>query len=142
MNTVVTDKILSIQRCIARAREEYELGGNNFASDFTHQDAAILNVLRACETAIDLANHLIRVYQMGVPKSSRESFELLWRGKVISHELYEKLNKMVGFRNLSVHTYSETDIQIVISVITKALDDLIIFTDAIKEFVDTTPPKE
>ena len=30
-----------------------------FDTNYTKQDAAVLNVLRACEQAIDLANYLI-----------------------------------------------------------------------------------
>ena len=58
MNDIVINKVQSIQRCIDRAREEYRLAGRNFASDFSRQDAAIFNITRACQHAIDLANHV------------------------------------------------------------------------------------
>ena len=46
MNDVVTNKIQSIQRCVQRAREEYEADRAGFAANYSHQDAALLNVLR------------------------------------------------------------------------------------------------
>ena len=49
MNDIVVNKIQSMQRCIARVREEYEFAGGNLASDITHQDAAVLDIMRACE---------------------------------------------------------------------------------------------
>ena len=49
MNDIVTNKIQSIQRCVLRAREEYGADRDGFAINYTRQDAAILNVLRACE---------------------------------------------------------------------------------------------
>lgn len=76
MNDVVINKVQSIQRCVKRAREEYAQA-EDFLTDYTHQDAAILNVLRACELAIDLAAYVISQRKLGVPTSSREAFE--WR---------------------------------------------------------------
>jgi len=58
MTDVGINKIQSIQRCIARAREEKAKAGDDFETDFSHQDACVLNVLRACETTLDLANHV------------------------------------------------------------------------------------
>lgn len=55
MNDVIVNKTGSIQRRIKRAREELELAGDNFHEDYTRQDAAVLNLTRACEQAIDPA---------------------------------------------------------------------------------------
>ena len=55
MKDIVINKIQNIQRCVRRAREEYQADRDGFAANYTRQDAALLNVLRACETAIDLA---------------------------------------------------------------------------------------
>ena len=63
MNDIVINKIQSIQRCIVRAREEYAADPDGFATNFTRQDAAVLNILRASEQAIDLANHLIKTHR-------------------------------------------------------------------------------
>ena len=48
---VVINKVQSIQRCIYRAKEEYKIAGQAFISLYSHQDAAILNITRACEQA-------------------------------------------------------------------------------------------
>ena len=58
MKDIVINKIQNIQRCVRRAREEYQADRDGFAANYTRQDAALLNVLRACETAIDLAKAL------------------------------------------------------------------------------------
>ena len=74
MNDVVTNKAASIQRCVKRAREELA-AAEDFDSDYTRQDAAILNIARACEQTIDLANHVVRTKKLGVPTDSGESFD-------------------------------------------------------------------
>ena len=55
MTDVGIQKITSLQRCVARAREAHAEAGANFRTNYNLQDAAILNVVRACDTAIDLA---------------------------------------------------------------------------------------
>lgn len=126
----VINKVQSIQRCIHRARYEYDQAGENFHVDYTRQDAAILNVTRACEQAIDLANHIIRIRKLGIPTSSAESFDLLARGHIITLELATTLKGIVGFRNIAVHQYEDLDPDIVTWVITSGLDRLLDFTDA------------
>ncbi|MBI3959073.1 MAG: DUF86 domain-containing protein [Chloroflexi bacterium] len=139
LDDVAINKIQSIHRCIARVREEYALAGDDFNTDFTRQDAAILNITRACEQAIDLANHTIRMGKMGIPQSSSESFELLARQKIISPEMTEKLIRMTGFRNTAVHQYQLLNLAVVEAVIVSGLDDLLAFCDAIIDYFKRPP---
>jgi uncharacterized protein YutE (UPF0331/DUF86 family) len=41
------------------------------------------------------------------------------------------MRRMVGFRNIAVHTYQEVDLDIVEHVITTGLDDLLAFADQV-----------
>lgn len=81
--SIAAKKIATILRCIARARSEHAIAGNAFRQDFTRQDAAILNITRACEAAIDLGNMVIRKQRLGVPDQTRDSFALLERSGFI-----------------------------------------------------------
>jgi uncharacterized protein YutE (UPF0331/DUF86 family) len=132
MNDIVINKIQSIQRCCERAREEYSKNPSLFSTDFTLQDSAVLNIIRACEQAIDLANHIIKDNRYGIPTSSAESFELLEKKKIISGDLAEKLINMTKFRNIVIHSYQQVKIEIVKSVILNDLNDLLSFAEKIK----------
>jgi uncharacterized protein YutE (UPF0331/DUF86 family) len=136
MNDIVVNKIQSIQRCVERARAEYAADPERFDADYTRQDAALLNILRACEQAIDLANHVIKSRKMGIPTSSAESFELLRQKSVIDPALCERLTKMVHFRNTVIHQYQRMDLDIVKLVVVSGLDDLVQLGDRVKEFVN------
>ena len=136
MNDIAINKIQSIQRCVRRAREEYEADRDGFATNYTRQDAALLNVLRACETAIDLANHVIRARRLGIPVSSADSFQLLRAERIIDASLAQRMSRMVGFRNAVVHEYVKVDIGIVTAVIVTELDELLSFADRIREYVN------
>jgi uncharacterized protein YutE (UPF0331/DUF86 family) len=125
-------KIASLQRCVSQARVALTTAGPEFKTNYLLQDAAVLNVIRACETAIDLANMVIRKKRLGIPAESRDSFGILVRESILDHELGAKLQKMVGFRNLAVHRYRDLDMDIVEAVIRRNLDDLLAFTKVVQ----------
>ncbi len=108
MNEVVSNKVTSIRRCISRVRSAYTRTSIlPFAQDFDRQDIVTLNLLRACEQAIDLANHIVKRQALGMPQSSKESFRLLVEQGIISNELAENLGNMTSFRNIAVHRYQQ-----------------------------------
>jgi uncharacterized protein YutE (UPF0331/DUF86 family) len=128
---VLLNKAASIERCVRRAREEYEREPASFATDFTRQDAAILNIQRACEAALDMGQHLIRRERLGVPQSARDVFTLLAQAGWIELALAETLKRMVGFRNIAVHDYQSLQMPITVSIITLHLDDFLHYSRAL-----------
>ncbi|HOW83764.1 MAG TPA: DUF86 domain-containing protein [Spirochaetota bacterium] len=129
MTDVILNKKESIERCILQVRNYYSMPSNiPFHEDYMKQDAIAINLQRACEQAIDLANHVIRKLKLGLPKESRDSFSILSEKGIIPFDLAKKLRGMVGFRNTLVHQYQRLDIDIMRSVIENDLDDLIAFT--------------
>lgn len=124
MDNIIVNKVASIERCLERVEEEYQAAGDHFPDDYTRQDAAILNLLRACEQSIDLANHLIRIKQLGIPQTNRESFDILQEKDIISQEMADILKAMVGFRNIAVHNYTKLEMKIVQNIIEEHLKDI------------------
>lgn len=102
---VILNKCATIERCVKRVIEEWTLAGDQFDTDYTRQDAAILNIQRACEAAIDLGQYLIRRDRLGLPQSARDVFTILHAESVISADLADSLKRLVGFRNIAVHVY-------------------------------------
>ncbi len=135
MNDIILNKKESIERCIKQIRNYYEIPSDkSLEEDYLRQDAIAINIQRACEQTIDLANWVIKNWKLGLPKESKEVFLLLAKENIISKKLADKLQGMVGFRNILVHQYQDVDIDIMILVIEKHLDDLIEFTNAVMEF--------
>lgn len=122
---VLINKAASIERCVKRAREEYRYDPVQFPSDQTRQDAAILNIQRACEAALDMGQHLIRRDRLGIPQSARDVFQLLADAERIPQALADALKRMIGFRNIAVHEYQRLQIPIVIAIITLHLEELL-----------------
>jgi uncharacterized protein YutE (UPF0331/DUF86 family) len=124
---VVLNKCAMIERCVDRARQEYSAAGDHFATDLSRQDAAVLNIQRACEAALDLGYHLIRRERLGLPQTARDVFDLLAQAGWIDTELADTLKRMVGYRNIAVHDYQRLLLPITIAVITERLDDFLRF---------------
>jgi uncharacterized protein YutE (UPF0331/DUF86 family) len=139
MNDIVLNKKESIERCIHQVGAYYALpSDHSFEEDYLKQDAIAINLQRACEQCLDLANHTIKSRKLGLPKESKESFRLLAAAGIIPHELSLRLEGMVGFRNILVHQYQRMDIGLMIQVIEHHLDDLVTFSNHIvKEFADS-----
>lgn len=131
MDDVLLNKAETIERCVARVREEYEIEPESFTKNFTRQDAAILNIQRACEAALDMGQHLIRRDNLGVPQSSRDVFELLAQANWIDYDLAQTMKRMVGFRNIAVHDYKKLQLEITVNVITKHLNDFLNYSSTI-----------
>ena len=128
---VLINKAATIERCVARAREEYTRDPASFASDFTRQDAAILNIQRACEAALDMGQHLARRERLGIPQSARDVFALLAQSGWINPALADNLKRMVGFRNIAVHDYQSLQLPITIAIIETHLDEFLQYSQAL-----------
>lgn len=98
---ICLNKAAIIERCIRRMREEY--AADKSLSHFTHLDALILNIERACQAAIDLAMHVVSAEHLGLPQNSAESFMLLQQAGKLDKLLASRLSGMTGFRNIAVH---------------------------------------
>lgn len=121
---VLVNKAATIERCVKRAREEYAAAAD-FASDVTRQDAAILNIQRACEAALDMGQHIIRRERLGLPQSARDVFALTAKSGWIPASLAASMQNMVGFRNIAVHDDQTLQMPIVIAIITRHLDEFL-----------------
>lgn len=128
---VVLNKIAVIERCLQRIRDEYEGNENQLETDYTRQDAIVLNLLRASEAAIDLAMHATRIGKLGLPQESREAFALLERAGWIEPDLSRRMQAMVGFRNVAVHDYQKLSLEVVKSILEGHLSDFQDFSSAI-----------
>jgi uncharacterized protein YutE (UPF0331/DUF86 family) len=120
---VLLNKVAIIERCLTRIEEEYWGHEDELEDNFTRQDAIVLNLLRSCEAAIDLAMHVVRLQRLGLPQSSREAFGLLEQAGLVSASLSQRMQSMVGFRNIAVHDYQALSLEVVRAILEQHLED-------------------
>lgn len=130
-NNKLLGKTANLDTCLQRVRAVYGGQRSLFLQDLLKQESVLLNLQRACENAIDIANLAVAELELGVPNSSRESFEMLEEANVVSPEITSKMIGMVGFRNLIVHQYFRIDMERVCDLIETDLDDLSAFASAV-----------
>jgi hypothetical protein len=60
MNDIVAGKVRNLRDCLLRLRQVDPGDLAGIVADPLRQDSPVLNVQRACQTAIDLATHLVQ----------------------------------------------------------------------------------
>ena len=125
---VILNKATSIERCLQRVLQEYAGDDKNLFTNQTKQDAIVLKLQRACETAIDLAMHVVNQRRLGVPQESRDAFVFLQTSGIIPADLATRMQHMVGFRNMAVQEYPRLNLDVAQAIITKQLDDFRAFS--------------
>ena len=123
MPDVVLNKIQTIEKCLKRIREEYVGFEDSFEENYTKQDSVILNLERASQASIDIATHIVKTRNLGLPNTSRELFSMLLDAGIISEDICKQMQGMVGFRNIAVHDYQNLNIEIVVAIVQKHLGD-------------------
>ena len=134
VDDVILAKRTSIERCIAQI-ESYMSQRHDipFAQDYLTQDAVTMNIQRAGESCIDIANRVVRLRRLGTPKESCDSFVLLAEASIIDTSMLRSLLSMVGFRNILVHQYTRLDPSILHAVITTHISEKVAFAQAMVE---------
>jgi uncharacterized protein YutE (UPF0331/DUF86 family) len=126
IDDVHLNKSAIIRRCLTRIREEFRDDPARL-DNFTVQDSIVLNLLRACESSIDLAMHLVAEHGLGVPQSSRDAFALIEKAGLLSPASARCMMRMCGFRNIAVHNYQEMEKPILLAILQSHLTDFEVF---------------
>lgn len=127
---VLIEKTNSIQNCLKRIHDTMK-GDLNRLDNMDVQDIVVLNLQRAIQQTIDMASYIVSSERLGTPQSLRDLFQILEKNNYIQRAISEKLQKMVGFRNIAVHDYQAIDPKILKSIISLHLKDFEEFYDAI-----------
>jgi uncharacterized protein YutE (UPF0331/DUF86 family) len=127
---IVLAKVSTIRKCVAAIRSlPRDLPEPE--REWMRVDLAVLNLQRAVEASIDLAGHLIAANGWELPRDAADGFRVLGSHGVVPAALTETLAKMVGFRNVAVHSYREIDPRIVHGIARDRLVDFESFVGAV-----------
>jgi len=125
---ILLNKAQIIERCIGRIHQEVAACPN--LDNVTHVDALILNLERACQATIDMAMHQVARHHLGIPQGAAQAFELLVARGLLEQSLARAMKAMVGFRNIAIHEYQELDLEILKTIVSEGLNDLVSFCRA------------
>lgn len=96
----------------------------------------------ACETVIDVCNIIISHKGYGRPLDSKSSVNKLVENSLISKNLGERLQEMIGFRNLLVHRYGQVDDHQAFEHLKDELGDFFEFMETIEKLLEEQETEE
>ena len=131
MDNIITNKAITIERCLKRINEEFDNDEKSLLNNYQRQDALSMNLIRACEACLDMGLHVIRVKKLPIPQRARDIFSVLADEKIISATLMKNMHAMVGFRNIAVHDYQAVRADIIIGIVKNHLVDIDAFKQAL-----------
>jgi uncharacterized protein YutE (UPF0331/DUF86 family) len=120
-------KVASLPRCVVRVRHARGQGGESLRNDSDLQAVFVLNVIRACATAMDLGAMAVRARRLGIPANGGEVLAILEREGCISPELSVQLRKTVEVCSRAVTPCGDMDFDSVEQTVLPGLDGLLVF---------------
>ncbi len=134
---VVLSKIAIIKNCLNRIKKvKVTKLDPQSLDEIDVEDIFVLNLQRAIQASIDMAHVIISQENYALPSSYRMSFQVLQDNRRIDQDISQRLQKMVGFRNIAIHDYQEVDAGILGSILTKRLVDFEEFCRQIHQKLD------
>jgi len=97
---------------------------SKYQASWKDKDSAERNIQKIVEAIIDLGKILIAEKRLKEPASNREVFQILEENEIFPSEYIFLTDKMIGMRNIIVHSYNKIDDSIVYGVLKKNLPDI------------------
>ena len=120
---VIIEKTNHIQNCLKRIEDTLQ-GDLRRLDHLDAQDIVILNLQRAIQLVMDMGAHIVSTENLGIPINLKDVFVILEKNNILEHNLGNKMQKMVGFRNIAVHDYQAINPDILKSILVNHLKDL------------------
>ena len=109
---------------------------DKFINDFHFYGLVERYLQLAIQTFIDSVAMLIINLELEKPENNQEAISLLYNHGIISADLAERLEGMIGFRNILVHEYDDIDREKVYEFFISRLDDLKDFQKALIKYLN------
>ncbi len=129
---VLLAKVSTVRQCL-KAIETVRERNDGGVEDWMVMDVTVLNLQRAIQAIIDIAQHLLAKNGLPLPRDSADCFVQLQRAGHLDAAITKTLIGMVGFRNIAVHRYTEVDVAVVDSIVENHLADFRAFLARIAE---------
>lgn len=106
-----------------------------YVKSWIFKDAAERNLHRAIEAILDIGKMLVSDKKLKIPESNREVFLLLVENNLFPADYLELISKMIGVRNIIVHSYDKVDDTVIYGILKKNLKDIRKILSLLKEKV-------
>lgn len=104
-------RLEKLERYIKELKKHQKLSRKRFLNNSTVQLAVERAFQAGIESCVDIANHIIAVYQLKRPEEQKEVFLILARAGYIDDTYASAMAEMVKMRNRIVHLYWDIDLE-------------------------------
>lgn len=134
----IQDKLENLNEYVNYLEElkgEVKADFDKFMNDFHLFGSAERYFQLSIQVIIDVVQLLIVEEGLPKPDDNQEAISLVYNKGIISDKLAEKLDGVVGFRNILVHEYGKIDKEEVYRNLQNNIDDLTDFKREISKFL-------
>jgi uncharacterized protein YutE (UPF0331/DUF86 family) len=110
---IILSKLTRLDEYVSYLKELKRYTRTQFIQDYRIHGLAERYLQLSIEVTIDVSRLLLICFELERPENNHEAFELLYKNKLISKKLFEKIRNVAGFRNILVHDYMKIDHAIV-----------------------------
>ena len=108
----IRQRLSALEQYIAELEKHQRITLPTLRNDFTRRLAIERAFQAAIESCIDIAAHIVSVYQLGHPEESRDLFRFLSEVGYLDSNFAGAMMGMVAFRNRLVHPYWRIDVEL------------------------------
>lgn len=130
---VLKNKLSEIQKYLNILKDYQKKSKDDLLKDQTLRGAVERYLYLLCQSTIDFAEALLSHLNLRTPSTYGEVFEILGEEHIISTDMVFKMKKMTGFRNILTHAYGEINLDILLDVLRKDINDFSTFIVEVKE---------
>lgn len=135
---LIIRKLEIIKDCLKRLKEIEKENPtlHHYSNSWRSRDITERNLQKIIEAFIDIGKILISEKGLKEPSNNREVFMILAENALLKAEYLPAIEKMVGLRNILVHSYDRVDDTIVFGILKKNLKDIEDITDFFSKLIE------
>ena len=125
----IRQHLTTLGQYITELEKHQPISLETLQDDFTRRLAIERAFQAAIESCIDIASHIVSVYQLGHPEESRDVFRFLAEAGYLDSRFSEAMIAMVALRNRLVHLYWRIDVGLLYQYLQQDVALLVRFRD-------------
>jgi len=102
---LIARKLESLAHCLRRIEDKKPVRLSDLENNYDLQDIISVNLERSIQLCVDIAAIIISERDLKTSNTMAGSFKILEEAGILPDDLSVKLQKAIGFRNVSVHEY-------------------------------------
>jgi uncharacterized protein YutE (UPF0331/DUF86 family) len=136
---IIIAKLARLDEYVVYLKELKRYSRAQFIQDYRIHGLAERYLQLSIEVVIDVSRLLLICLAMERPENNHEAFELLYKNKLLSKKLFERIRSVAGFRNILVHDYMKIDHAIVYRALQDGIKDFGEFKKAVVRKISKLP---